>query len=181
MKFFIMLSVIFLLVACQSSLIESNNVYLKPSSHSTIEITQPLDVYPNFSRAFLQGGEVISLEELDLYRVNCEVEINTVFETQQIIAPGKFNITAISQEESPIVMLKTVMVASLNYASTPTDIKQFFRFHLSAQNPDSKSQVRALTCRGIQANHALAQLPTLEQMQAAAGTYIKFNLLVSGK
>lgn len=166
----------FLLVACQSSLIESNNVYLKPSSHSTIEITQPLDVYPNFSRAFLQGGEVISPEELDLYRVNCEVEINTVFETQQIIAPGKFNITAISQEESPIVMLKPVMLASLNYASTPTDIKQFFRFHLSAQDPDSKSQVRALTCRGIQANHASALLPTFEQIQAATGSYIKFNL-----
>lgn len=178
MKFFIALSVLFLLVACQSSpLIQSNASYIEPAAHSSIEINQPLEVFPNFSRAFLQSGKVISPVSLNLYQVNCEVEIDTVSETRQIIAPGKFNIIAISQKESPIVMLKPMLVASLNYASsTPTEIKQFFQFQLSPQNPDSTSKVRALTCRGVQAEHADAQLPTLEQMQKAVGTYINLNL-----
>lgn len=176
MKLFITLSILCLLVACQSPLIQTNTTYLKPASHSTIEITQSLDVHPNFARAFLQSGKVISPLRLNLYRVNCEVEINTVSETRQIIKPEKFNIIRIAQEESPIVMSKQVMVASLNYASTPTEIKRFFRFHLSAIDPDSKSEVRALICRGVQANYAEAQLPTLEQIQMAVGANIEFNL-----
>ncbi|MCU7799266.1 MAG: hypothetical protein KZQ70_03755 [gamma proteobacterium symbiont of Lucinoma myriamae] len=176
MKFFIILSLL-LLVACQSPLIQTNTSYLKPVSDSTIEITQSIEVSPNYARAFLQSGNVIPPVRLNSYSVNCEVEINTVSETRQIIKPEKFDIIEISQEESPIVMLKPVMVASLNHvSSSPADIKRFFRFHLSAQDPESKSQVRALICRGVQAAHGKAQLPTLEQMQAAAGTYIKFNL-----
>lgn len=176
MKTFITIFALFLLVACQSPLIQTDGSYLKPDSTSTIEITQSLDVSPNFSRAFLQAGKNILPESLNLYLVNCEVEINTVSENEQIIKPDKFNIIAISQEDSPIVMIKPVMVASLNYASSPSDIKRFFRFHLSTQNSSSKSDVRALICRGIQARHGEAQLPTLEQMQTAAGSYIKFNL-----
>lgn len=177
MKFVFVLSVSLLLVACQSPLIQTKDSYLQPASDATIEITQTITVPPNFSRTFLQSGKVISPVSLNLFRINCEVEINTVSETRQIIKPEKFNIIAIAQEESPIVMSEAVMVASLNYvSSTPSDIKRFFRFHLSAQDPESKSKVKALVCRGAQDNHFDAQLPTLEQMQAATGSYIKFNL-----
>ncbi|MCW8931429.1 MAG: hypothetical protein OQL19_14455 [Gammaproteobacteria bacterium] len=177
MKSFIAFFSLFLLVACQSPSIQTNTSYFKPDSVSTIEITQPLGVAPNFARAFLQAGNNISPIGLDLSNVNCEVEINTISEVRQVIQPEKFNVVAIAQEESSIVMLKPLILASLNYASSgPPEIKRFFRFHLSAQDSNSKSQVRALLCRGVSEEHADAQLPTLEQMQAATGNYIKFNL-----
>ena len=177
MKFFFIFTVFLLLTACQSSLIQTNSSYLEPAIHPSIEITQSLDVSPESARAFLQNGEVISLEKLDLYAVNCEVEVNTVSETGQIIKPGKFKIISTSYEESPIVMIKPVMLASLNYASsTPPDIKRYVRFHLTALEAESKSSVRSLICRGAQDTHNEAELPTLKQMQNAVGIYIKFNL-----
>ncbi len=179
MKKFLTFSVLFLLSACQSTMIRTDGSYFESSQHATIEITQTLEVSPNSARAFLQNGEIIPLAKLDLYSVNCEVEINTVSEARQLIKPEKFNIIAIAQEESPIVMRKSVRVASLTYAwssDSPVDIKRYYQFRLSAQDPDSESQVRALICRGVQAEPYQAELPTLEEMQAASGTYIKFNL-----
>lgn len=179
MKIFLTISVLFFLSACQSTLIRSNDSYFESSQQATIEITQALEVPANSARVFLQNGAIIPVAKLDLYSVNCEVEINTVSEARQLIKAEKFNIIAIAQEESPIVMRKPVMVASLAYAwssESPVDIKRFYRFRLSAQNPDSDSQVRALLCRGAQSEPYQAELPTLEQMRAASGTYIKFNL-----
>ena len=189
MKFFITLFILLLLTACQSTLIKTNDSYFETASHSSIEITQSLDVSPNSARAFLQNGEVIPQVKLDLYNVNCEVEINTVSETRQTILPGKFNIHSISQDESPIVitpeMKKPVMVASLQYAwggdsDSPVDIKRYYQFRLSAQEPESmnsKVKVRSLICRGVQDEPYKAELPTLEEMQAAVGSYIIFNLI----
>lgn len=184
MKFFILIpTALFFLAACQSALIRTNNSYLEVASYATIEITQSLEVSPNSARAYLQNGELIPPAKLDLYNVNCEIEINTVKETRQIIKPGTFNVIAISQDESPIVMLEPVRVASLNYAwlyDSPVDIKLYYRFRLSpAQAPEAVEQavqVRSLICRGVQAEPYRAELPTLEQMRAASGRFVKFNL-----
>jgi len=67
----------------------------------------------------------------------------------------------------------------LTYAwasDSPVDIKRYYHFKLSAQDPQSKSQVRALICRGAQDEPYNARLPTLEQMKLAGGQYIIFNL-----
>ena len=168
------------LSACQTAaLIESEGRYVEIAATASIEITQSIEVAPNSARAFLQNGEVISITQLNLYDVNCEVEINTVSESRQLIEPGIFDVLAIGQEESPIVMSKPVMVASLTYAwgsDSPVDIKRYYHFRLSAQDPQSKSQVRALICRGVQDQPYKAMLPTFEEMMRASGQYIIFNL-----
>ena len=180
-KFLLVFFVLFL-SACQSILVQTENSYLEISSHASIEITQSLEVAPNSARAFLQGGDVIPYARLDLYEVNCEIEINTVSENRQIIEAGVFDIISIAQEESPIVkrkgIKKQIMIASLNYAwasGSPVDIKRYFKFSLAAQDPESKSQVRAVICRGIQDTPYAAELPTYEQMKAASSRYIQFN------
>ena len=167
MKFFVICSIYFLLTACQSTLIQKDAVYYESASSSTLEILKPIEVAPNSARAFLQGGELVPQGKINLYRVNCEVEINTVSETRQIIQPEKFKIISISQNESPIVMIRPSIVASLTYSwasESPVDIKRFYQFRLSPVEPDSKSEVRALICRGVQSEPYQAELPTFEQI-----------------
>ena len=184
MKTTILLTISFLLAGCQSALIRTDNAYLEISPQASIEIMQSIKVSANSARGFLQSGEVISQGQLNLYDINCEIEINTVSESSQIIEPGVFNVISVAQEESPIVkrpfMTKPVMVASLNYAwssDSPVDIKRYYHFRLSAQDPDSKAKtvVRAMICRGAQDTPFAAELPTYEQMMAAGGKYIKLN------
>ena len=184
-KKFVLLFISFFLSACESTLIKSDNSYHEVSAQATIEITQAVKVSPNSARAFLQNGKLITQGQLNLYDINCEIEINTVSENYQTIEAGIFNVISIAQDESPIVkspyMKKPVMIASLNYAwssDSPVDIKRYFHFKLSAQNPKSKSevQVRAVTCRGAQDTPYNAKLPTYEQMREAGGQYIIFKL-----
>jgi hypothetical protein len=184
--------ILILLSACQSALIKSDNVYTEVSAQATIEITRMIEVAPNSARAFFQNGELIRYGQLNLYDVNCEIEINTVAEEIQQISPGIYNVIAIRQEESPIVnrtKQKSVMVASLSYSpvafssssDSPVDIKLYYHFRLARQKQaddasSAKTQVRAVICRGAQSEPYDARLPTYEEMKIASGPYILFNL-----
>ena len=102
-------------------------------------------------------------------------------ESRQTIEPGLFNVISIVQDESPIVMTKPVMVASLSLArgggdSGPVNIKRFYRFRLSPQDPKAETQVRSMTCRGALDEPYIAELPTYNEMQAAVGQYVILNL-----
>ncbi len=178
-----------LLTACQgyNTLIKLNNSYFEISPHATIEITQELSVPANSARAFFQNGELLSHTGINLYNISCEILINTVSESRQTIAPGVFTITSISQSESPVVMTKSIQVAALNFnyrqyalggggGDSPVDIHRYFKFKLSAHEPSKQiTQVRSLTCRGVQDEPYNAILPTFNEMQAAVGQYVKFN------
>lgn len=181
---------VILLTACQgqNTLIKSDNSYFEISPDATIEITQELSVPPNSARSFFQNGELLSHTGINLYNVSCEILINTVSESRQAIAPGVFNITAISQDESPIVMSKTLQVAALDFnyqqyalggggGDSPVDIHRYYKFKLSAQDPSKQiTQVRSLTCRGVQNEPYNAELPTFNEMQAALGQYVRLDL-----
>lgn len=173
-----------LLVACdfgQSFFIKKNDQYIEVVPQATIEILRVLTVEPNSARAFLQNGVAIHQAKLNLYDIDCEVEINTVSELRQTIQPGIFNVFAISEEESPIVMFSTPpVVASLDYAwlydNAPVDTKRYYLFRLEAQDKESQSEVRAVICRGAQSEPYNARLPRMEEMNIAVGSYIHFNL-----
>ncbi len=190
----LLLSMLLLLLsACQSALIKSDNMYTEISHQATIEITQVIDVAPNSARAFFQNGELIRYGQLNLYDVNCEIEINTVAEKIQQISPGIYDVIAIRQEQSPIVNrvnTKPVMVASLSSSwptelafssssDSPVDIKLYYHFRLAAKKPaenTGQTQVRAVICRGAQSEPFDARLPTYEEIKAASGQYMIFNL-----
>lgn len=178
MQYITILIFILLLTACQSTLIRTEQYYLSVSPESTIDILQPLEVFPLSARAYLQNGELIHPNGINLYQVDCEVEINTVSEQKQTIQPGRFNIVAIRQEESPIVMLESTRVASLNLAwfdDSPVDIKRYYYFKVHPTQANSNSEVRAVICRGVQSDPYQAELPTLDEMKMASGDFLKFN------
>jgi len=180
----IIIALLLLLVACdygKSLFIKDDIQSIEVIQHSSIEILQAMEVEANSARAFLQNGALIHKAKLNLYEVNCEVEVNTVSESRQTIEPGVFNVVTISEQESPIVLFtKPLQIASLDYAwlydSTPIDTKRYYLFRLEAQDKDSQSDVRSVICRGAQSEPYNARLPRLGEMQVAVGSYIKFNL-----
>lgn len=182
--------IVTLLTACQgyNTLIKSDNSYFEISPHASINITQELSVPANSARAFFQNGELLSHTGINLYNISCEILLNTVSESRQIITPGVFTITAVSQNESPIVMTKSIQVAALNFnyqqyafgggggGDSPVDIHRYYKFKLSANEPSKQiTQVRSLTCRGMQDEPYNAVLPTFNEMRAALGHYVKLN------
>lgn len=191
MKIILIMIAVFLLTACQgyNTLIKSDGFYFQISPSATIEITQELSVPANSARAFFQNGELLRHTGINLYNISCEILINTVSESRQTIAPGVFNITSVTQNESAIVMNKTIQVAALNYdyqqyargggggGDSPVDIHRYYKFKLSAQEPSKQiAQVRSLTCRGVQDEPYKASLPAFNEMQAALGQYVTFDL-----
>jgi len=178
----------YLLTACQNTLIQSDGAYYQISSDASIEITRELSVPANSARAYLQNGELLRHTGINLYNTSCEVLINTVSESRQTISPGIFTILSIEQNESPIVMSQTIQVAALDFSyqqyargggsgsGSPVDIKRYYRFKLAAQDQEKQlTQVRSITCRGSQDEPYKARLPTFNEMQAAVGSYVKFN------
>jgi len=194
MKITLIIIALIILTACQgqNTLIKYDNSYFKASPSATIEVTQELSVPANSARAYFQSGELLSHTGINHYNVSCEILVNTVSESRQIIAPGVFNVTSISQDESPIVMRRTIQVAALSFnyqqyalggggggsgGDSPVDIHRYYRFKLSAQDTSKqKIQVRSLTCRGVLDEPYDAVLPTFNEMQAAVGQYVKFDL-----
>jgi hypothetical protein len=170
--------VLLVLAGCQQTLIKTNAGYQPESSDSYIVLNKSIVIPPNSARAFFQYGKLIPDARLNLYATDCELQINTVLEVPQTVQPGKFNIIRIIQDQSPIVILQPVMYAAIGvvwgYNSSPVDIKRFYTFRLESE---SQPLVRAVICRGVQDTPFMAELPTLEEMQAAVGEYIQFNLL----
>ncbi len=181
MKKLFLLLILVLLSACRSSLVQTNDGYLEISPQATIELTRSVSVPANSARAYFQGGELLSHSGINLYEVDCEIEVNTVSEQRQTIAPGIFRVIAVAQEESPIVRRdwrKPVQLAALNFAwadDSPVDVKLYYQFKLAEIKPQSGAQVRAVICRGAQDDPYNARLPTYEEMHFASGDYLKFN------
>lgn len=165
---------------CQQTLIKTDSGYQPGSSDSFIVLNQSVVIPPNSARAFFQGGELIPNARLNLYAVDCELQINKVMEVPQTVQPGKFSIIRIIQDQSPIVLSQPVMYAAMGiargYNSGLVDIKRFYTFRLESE---SQPLVRAVICRGAQDTPYMAELPSLEEMQTAAGEYLQFNLFDS--
>ncbi len=141
-----------------------------------IVVLHPLHVYPGHARAYLQGGRVIHPDTLDLYEVNCELEIDVVRETEQDVPAGSYMIRHIQVRMSPNVWLpqQKQLLAMGGGRGSSIDIKRYYQFTLSSHE---HPQVLNMFCRGAQDNEFSAELPTLEQMQRAVGKYIQFHLL----
>lgn len=61
-----------------------------PGGIGTIEIGAPQTVPPGSARIFYQGGRPVAV--VDRYEPHCELEISTVSEREQTVAPGRFRV-----------------------------------------------------------------------------------------
>lgn len=170
----LVLAIALLLGGCGAQKIQNTQSYRSISPKAYIQLKQEIVVEPGHARAFFQLGELIKPSELNLYEVDCELEIRHVKEVKQTIKPGKFQVMDAQQDISPIVFVPETrtQVAWVNHIG-PSDIKRFWRFKLSSQ---TQPNVMNLICRGVQDFPYKAQLPSYEEMQFALGEYVQLKL-----
>lgn len=175
MKYLSTFACCLLLAACQANLIKKAETFTPIQQASWLEINKRVTIPAGHTRAFFQGGNTIDINLLDLYQVNCELEVQQVAADEQTVEPGRFEITAISQQLSPIVKTTSYRVASAGMlaSSTQTDTRRYWQFRLSSMH---QPQVRSLICRGIQDTHEQAVLPTVEDISKALGAYMTIHL-----
>lgn len=174
MRLLIILSLVLIINACKPLLIEDKNSYTQIIADAWIELNEPLTVRMEEGRIFMQSGQIIDQAELDLYTVNCELEMQKLSDTKRIIQPDRFDIKGTSQQSSPIVMARPYQLASLQMiASSPADIKRVWVFLLYSEK---QPEVRALICRGPQNSEESAKLPTIDEMQNTLGELITLHL-----
>lgn len=174
---FFMLCFILVISACQTPLIQPHKQgeYVSISPKAWIEVKNKVSVEADSARAFFQLGELIHSSRLNLYEVNCELEVRDVLDTEQTISPDRFKIIKAQQDQSPIVFFPNQKIHyAINREEGPSDIKRFWKFTLQSQQ---QPNVMHLICRGVQDFPANAELPTVEEMQQALGSLVDIHLL----
>jgi len=171
-----LLLILMLLTACKVPVIkqQEHGQYYPIAQNAWIEIQQKARIEPDNARAYFQDGKWIHPSSLNLYEVNCELEVRDVVEKYQWINPGKFEIIRTQQDQSPIVFGpgKSTTLA-WNQDQAPSDIKRFWKFTLQSKQ---QANVMHFICRGVQDSPYNATLPTSTEMQTAVGQHIKLHL-----
>lgn len=102
LKLFAQILTIFALISCQT--MKSSDPYDSPqstiSTGSMIELLQPLDFLPGYSRTFIQSGQPQTYSEVDQRLPYCQFyryEPPSAVQTLRSIQPDLFKVTASSQ------------------------------------------------------------------------------------
>jgi hypothetical protein len=168
--------------ACSSALItDPTKRYYVPTPGSTVTIPQRIEVPGGQTRIFFQRGEIIKkVSGLDLYKANCNFEINTLAETPRYIEPGVYTVTRTTRQENEVVLFKPVQYASVAIGGMigrgddgPGMYFEEVRMTLRAEQP---SDISNLACRGVMTDPQWVEPPTLAEIREALGTHATLNV-----
>ena len=166
-----------LLSACTTAMVTDPNArnYV-PTSGSKVTVPQRIEVPGGQTRIFFQRGEIIKkVSDIDLYKANCNFEINTLAETPRYIEPSTYTVTRTTRQEREVVLFKPRQYASLAIGGLvgkgddgPGMYFEEVRMTLKADNP---SDIRELACRGVMTDPQWVEPPTLAEIREALGKH----------
>ena len=139
-------------------------------------VPQRIEVPGGQTRIFFQRGEIVKkVSDLDLYKTNCNFEINTLAETPRYIEAETYTVTRTTRREGEVVLFKPLQYASLTVGGIvgkggdgPPMYFEEVRMTLRSEKP---SDIRDLTCRGAMTDPAWVEPPTLAEIRAALGQH----------
>jgi hypothetical protein len=163
--------------ACSAVLVTDPNAknYV-PTPGTTVTVPQRIEVPGGQTRIFFQRGEIIKkVSDLDLYKANCNFEINTLAESPRYIEAGVYTVTRTTRQEGEVVFFKPLHYAGLAVGGIvgrgdegPSMIFEEVRMTLRTDKP---SDVRDLTCRGVTTDPQWVEPPTLAEIREALGKH----------
>ena len=147
-----------------------------PTPGTIVTVPQRIEVPGGQTRIFFQRGEIVKkVKDLDLYKANCNFEINTLAETPRNIEPGVYTVTRTTRQEREVVFFKPLQYASLAIGGMvgkgdegPGMYFEEVRMTLRSDNP---SDIRDLTCRGVMTDPQWVEPPTLAEIREALGKH----------
>jgi hypothetical protein len=135
-------------------------------------VLRPLSTEPGWARAFLQHGRLVDYG-FNRYHPFCYLELNTVQEQAQEIAPGRFEVRRVQRYYEEVVQRGPLRYAGLRFVDNGvSDQTQLLVFTLhSEQQPG----VRALVCGGAFDAPSRAAAPTPVQIAETLGDYARLQ------
>jgi hypothetical protein len=120
MKAFVAVAVaaISLLIGCASvDVTDPSSRYYEIPAGSTVVVQQAIAIPPDSAHVILQGAKVVAPEALRRYDPFCEIEVNDVFDTGQLVRPGRFSVTRVVRQQELGAVNPPVLVAGSTWAS----------------------------------------------------------------
>jgi len=165
------------LTACSTALVTDPTArdYV-PTPGSTVTVPQRIEVPGGQTRIFFQRGEIVKkVSQIDLYKPNCNFELNTLAESPRYIAAGVYNVTRTTRQEHEVVFFKPLQFAAIGIGGMadvsgdgPGMYFEEVRMTLRSEKP---SDIRELACRGVMTDPQWVEPPTLAEIRQALGKH----------
>ena len=172
-----LLTGIFFISACNAALVTDPAAknYV-PTPGSTVTVPQRIEVPGGQTRIFFQRGEIVKKASgLDLYKANCNFEINTLAETPRYIEAGTYTVTRTTRQEREVVLFKPLQYASLaiggQVSKGDDGPGMYFEEVRMTLRADQQSDIRELACRGVMTDPGWVEPPTLAEIREALGQH----------
>ncbi|MES9863952.1 MAG: hypothetical protein ABW157_01315 [Candidatus Thiodiazotropha sp. LLP2] len=152
-----------------------NNPYYRLPVGSTIVLKQALVIAPNRTRLFLQQGQSMLLEDFDRYEPNCNFEVRSLVDEQQIVNPETFTITKVEELMVEVVQAEQeygYVTVGLDDSGTPM-VSRGYHFWLDSRH---HPEVMRLTCRSAFDDMWNALPPTISEIRQALDEVAELQL-----
>lgn len=172
MKILLLLPLCLLLAACQTAgPLDENSPFLVLPAGSRLVLKQELTIPAHSAGVLLQGGQVVSGNDVKQYHPHCRLEVNDVRDTTQTVRADEFVVRR-ARQESQMVARPGLMKAGFRKSGTIS--YYVFRTILDLRS-ERQPQVRWLTCQQW-AEPALGQHVTIREMRTALGEIMALRL-----
>jgi hypothetical protein len=172
-----LLAGIIFFTACSAALVTDPNArnYV-PTPGTSVTVPQRIEVPGGQTRIFFQRGEIVKkVSSLDLYKTNCNFEINTLAETPRYIEAGVYTVTRTTRREGEVVLFKPLQYASLAIGGMVGKAgdgpPMYFEEVRMTLRSDQPTDIRDLTCRGAMTDPQFLEPPTLAEIREALGKH----------
>jgi hypothetical protein len=145
MRIIALLPLCLLLGACQTTgpLDENSPFHVLPIG-SRLVLKQELTIPAHSAGVLLQGGRVVSRQDVNQYHPHCRLEVHDVRETTQTVTADEFVVRRARQESQMVARPPGLLKAGLRISGTVSDY--IFRTILDLRS-ERQPQVRWLTCQ----------------------------------
>lgn len=168
-----------LLTACQTMGAIGEDSPYPPPVGSRFTLKQPLTVTADSAHVTLQKGRVVSLRELNLYRPNCSLYLNTVRGTDQTVAPDEFTVKRVNRVTTFVARRAGfVRVRRLADQDSGGPNMLIFRTVLDLESA-RQPQVRQLVCERWD-HPSLGEHVTIREIRQALGDIMTLTLPAAG-
>ena len=170
------------LSACNASLVTDPNAkYYVPIPGTNVTVPQRIEVPGGQTRIFFQRGEIIKkVSDIDLYKPNCNFELNTLTDSPRYIEPGTYTVTRTTRQEREVVLFKPLQYASLVLGRMASQGDEgpgmYFEEVRMTLKADKPSDIRELTCRGVMTEPQWVEPPTLAEIREALGKHASIKV-----
>lgn len=150
------------------------NAYM-PAQAGTFELHREIIIRGGRTRAYLQGGAVVS--GVDEFRPHCQLQVNTLMDTARTVQPDTFAITRVSTRTDQVVQAAPLQLAATadfrlgHFDHDGGGETRRMYVYLFSLHSDRQPDVRELICGGAFDSPWLAERPTLQEVAASLGAY----------